>query len=453
MSYRKGWNSERDYRDRVHSSRDYSRDRDYRDRHRHKYRNHTRGSDCDRDRDRHWKHESHRNSHRDHHRSSHKKRKRQDDDDDSIGHYEGRKGDTIKERYLVRKEAGVGTFGRVLECWDHRKEKTVAIKVVRNIRKYTDSAAIEADILRDVNKHSRATGASPCVALYDDFKFSGHFCLVFESLSDSLYDMIKANDYKPFPLNYVLAFTQQMLEAVEFLHDMKLIHTDLKPENVLVVSRERCVIENDHGARVSVPTSPQIKVIDFGGATYDDDDHKSSIVNTRQYRAPEVILNLGWSMPSDLWSVGCIAAELYKGELLFSTHNNTEHLALMEGYLGPFPTEMVAKSSVRKRYFDMDEPKVCTDGLSRDSQRHVRKMPSLKDFTAKHEDEGLFDLFECLLKMDPHQRATPAEALQQPAFQHAVSGAPTNQSNGSRESRSRSRPNSGSMGKPRSRSH
>ena len=70
---------------------------------------------------------------------------------------------------------------------------------------------------------------------------------------------------------------------------------------------------------LSLPCShSQMPVIDFGGATYDT-DHKSSIVNTRQYRAPEVILGLGWSMPSDCWSVGCIAAELYHGELLFAT--------------------------------------------------------------------------------------------------------------------------------------
>ena len=64
------------------------------------------------------------------------------------------------------------------------------------------------------------------------------------------------------------------------------------------------------------------------GATYDD-EKKSSIVNTRQYRAPEVILGCGWSFPSDLWSAGCIIAELYRGELLFGTHDNEEHLALM----------------------------------------------------------------------------------------------------------------------------
>lgn len=60
-------------------------------------------------------------------------------------------------------------------------------------------------------------------------------------------------------------------------------------------------------------------VIDFGGATYDDDEHKSTIVNTRQYRAPEVILEVGWSYPSDLWSAGCIITELYTGDLLFAT--------------------------------------------------------------------------------------------------------------------------------------
>ncbi len=59
-------------------------------------------------------------------------------------------------------------------------------------------------------------------------------------------------------------------------------------------------------------------VIDFGGATYDS-QHKTRIVNTRQYRAPEVVLQSGWSFPSDVWGCGCILAELLSGELLFNT--------------------------------------------------------------------------------------------------------------------------------------
>ena len=62
--------------------------------------------------------------------------------------------------------------------------------------------------------------------------------------------------------------------------------------------------------------------------------HKSTIVNTRQYRAPEVILGLGWGLASDLWSVACMVMELYTGDLFFATHEDAEHLALMERQLG-----------------------------------------------------------------------------------------------------------------------
>ena len=61
-------------------------------------------------------------------------------------------------------------------------------------------------------------------------------------------------------------------------------------------------------------------VIDFGGATYDNDPSKSRIVNTRQYRSPEVTLELGWSFPSDVWSAGCIIAEVGKSVTRYTNH-------------------------------------------------------------------------------------------------------------------------------------
>ena len=122
--------------------------------------------------------------------------------------------------------------------------------------------------------------------------------MVFESLGPSLYYFLKRQNYQPFPSVCVREFAKQLLETLEFLHSFRLIHTDLKPENVLLVNAR----EVPYKGR-SIPESTRIKVIDFGGATYDD-EKKSSVVNTRQYRAPEVILGVGWSMPSDLWSVG-----------------------------------------------------------------------------------------------------------------------------------------------------
>lgn len=86
-----------------------------------------------------------------------------------------------------------------------------------------------------------------------------------------------------------------------------------------------------------------IRLIDFGSATFDH-EHHSKIVSTRHYRAPEVILELGWSHPCDAWSIGCILFELYQGMTLFQTHDNLEHLAMMERILGPLPYRMSRKS-------------------------------------------------------------------------------------------------------------
>ena len=91
------------------------------------------------------------------------------------------------------------------------------------------------------------------------------------------------------------------------------------------------------------PCSCEIKVIDFGGATYEHERH-TLIINTRQYRAPEVILeNQTWNEKSDIWSMACILIELYTGELFFDTDENLEHLAMIEKQCGPIPLRMAQK--------------------------------------------------------------------------------------------------------------
>ncbi len=117
-------------------------------------------------------------------------------------------------------------------------------------------------------------------------------------------------------------------------------------------------------------------VIDFGGATRVDNEHKTHIVNTRQYRAPEVILELGWSTPSDIWSLGCLLAELLTGNLLFGTHESLEHLTMMEHCVGPFPFRMVKHSPKLITYFDHNY-RLLRDCLSCESQERVSDMISL----------------------------------------------------------------------------
>lgn len=92
----------------------------------------------------------------------------------------------------------------------------------------------------------------------------------------------------------------------------------------------------------------EIRLIDFGSATFDDEYH-SSVVSTRHYRAPEIILNLGWSFPCDIWSIGCILVEFFTGDALFQTHDNLEHLAMMESVIGSRIDAKMVKQVVQGR--------------------------------------------------------------------------------------------------------
>lgn len=382
--------------------------------------------------------------------------------DDTVGHFRGGPGTMVGRHYRIIRDVGMGTFGRVVQCEDLRRSsggasdgwsmsartpgwdrslvdednrdregrgqhRTVAIKIVRSVRRYHESALIEAEICSRVNREMSRQRRDLCARLLDRFSLpSGHYCLVFECLGRSLYDFLKAHKYRPFPLFCVRDFARRLLEALDFMHGFGLIHTDLKPENVLLSNNEETAYRQWDGSSCRVPTSTAVKVIDFGGATYDD-ERKSSIVNTRQYRAPEVILGVGWSYPSDLWSAGCIIAELYTGELLYATHDNAEHLALMERAVGPFPKELLdrARSStassegtlLARECFDSRGWHKIRDVLSSRSIEHVRKMVPVEQIVLEHDrPTGLGYLLRSLLTIDPKRRATAREALMSPFF-------------------------------------
>ncbi|KAJ6839298.1 serine/threonine-protein kinase AFC2 isoform X1 [Iris pallida] len=166
--------------------------------------------------------------------------------DDKDGHYKFAVGDNLTPRYKIYSKMGEGTFGQVLECWDREKKEMVAIKIVRGIEKYREAAMIEIDMLQQLGKHDKA--GSRCVQIRTWFDYRNHICIVFEKLGSSLYDYLRKNSYRPFPIDLVRELGRQLLESVAFMHDLRLIHTDLKPENILFVSPEYIeVLENKVG--------------------------------------------------------------------------------------------------------------------------------------------------------------------------------------------------------------
>lgn len=159
--------------------------------------------------------------------------------------------------------------------------------------------------------------------------YYGHPCLTFPILGKSTYDFQKDNDYRPFKFDQVKKMSFQLIRAVKFLHDMKLTHTDLKPENILFVDDRYDEFKSRSGKTVRVIRNRSIKLIDFGSATFEQ-ERKTRIVATRHYRPPEVIMELTWVHPCDVWSIGCIMFEWYMGICMFRTHDNREHLAMIK---------------------------------------------------------------------------------------------------------------------------
>lgn len=347
--------------------------------------------------------------------------------DDKDGHYTFSIGDNLTHRYRIMSKMGEGTFGRVLECWDHEKKEMVAIKIVRSINKYREAAMIEIDVLQKLAKYD--VGGTRCVQIRNWFDYRNHVCIVFEKLGPSLYDFLRKNSYRSFPIDLVRELGRQLLESVAFMHDLRLIHTDLKPENILLVSPEYVRVPDykilsraskDAYSFKNLPKSSAIKLIDFGSTTLEHQDH-SYVVSTRHYRAPEVILGLGWNYACDLWSVGCILVELCSGEALFQTHENLEHLAMMERVLGPLPQNMVTRADRRaEKYFRrgvrLDWPE---GAASRESMRAVWKLPRLQNLVMQHVDHSagdLINLLQGLLRYDPAERLQAREALRHPFF-------------------------------------
>lgn len=106
------------------------------------------------------------------------------------------------------------------------------------------------------------------------------------------------NNWFSFCVPFLQSIAIQCLEALQFLHGLGLIHCDLKPENILVKSYSRC----------------EVKVIDLGSSCFET-DHLCAYVQSRSYRAPEVILGLPYDKKIDMWSLGCILAELCTGNV------------------------------------------------------------------------------------------------------------------------------------------
>ena len=311
--------------------------------------------------------------------------------DDDNGDYQVIVRDHIGYRYEVRGLLGKGSFGQVMKCMDHKTNTVKAVKVIRNKKRFHHQALIEVKILEHL-RHKDPDDEVNIVHTYEYFYFRNHLCISFELLSINLYEFIRSNNFQGLSLSLIRRFASQLLVALKFLRKERVIHCDLKPENILLKQ----------------PSKSAIKVIDFGSSCFED-ERVYTYIQSRFYRAPEVILGLPYDVGIDMWSFGCILAELYTGYPLFAGENESEQLACIMEVLGLPPKRMLDLVTRKKLFFDEDDhPKLVVNS------RNKRRRPGNKTLSdALRCTDNLFISFmEGCLKWNVDERFTPEEAMQ-----------------------------------------
>lgn len=237
-------------------------------------------------------------------------------------------------QYEVLEFLGRGTFGQVVKCWKKGTNEILAIKILKNHPSYARQGQIEVSILQRLSQES--ADEYNFVKAYECFSHKNHTCLVFEMLEQNLYDFIKRNKFSPLPLKCIRPVLQQVLRALSKLKQLGLIHADLKPENIMLVDP------------INQPF--RVKVIDFGSASHVSKAVCSTYLQSRYYRSPEVLLGKPFCEAIDMWSLGCVIAELFLGWPLYpgsSEYDQIRYIIQTQG----LPTDHMLNTATKTNRF------------------------------------------------------------------------------------------------------
>lgn len=311
------------------------------------------------------------------------------DDGDYILYVNDVLGVQENKKYLVLDILGHGTFAQVVKCQDLATKEFVAVKVVKSKYAFTHQSLNEVALLEFINKKVDPNDQYHLLRLKDKFLHKNHLCIVFELLSSNLFELVKQNQYKGLNTGLVRKFTKQLLECLCVLKRAEIIHCDLKPENILLIS----------------PDKPDIKVVDFGSACK---EHQTlyTYVQSRFYRSPEVILGLPYSASIDVWSLGCIVAELFLGLPLFPGSSEYDQIRKVVAIMGTPPSWMIDMGKNGKSFFTKSGNEYTLKSLEQYcEEKNVEEKPGDKFF---HTD----DLNELVMKYTMNKKAMTSTMIE-----------------------------------------
>lgn len=226
------------------------------------------------------------------------------------------------------------------------------------------------------------------------FYFRNHLCITFEILGINLYELIKKNNYQGFSIHLVRRFAYSILQCMRVMFKENIIHCDMKPENILLRQKG----------------SSAIKVIDFGSGCFES-QRIYTYIQSRFYRAPEIILGIPYTTSIDMWSFGCILVELFTGYPIFPGENEAEQLAMIMEVIDLPPANVLAEASRRKLFFDSKNmPRNLNTKLFKKRRVGSRSLAQILKTT----DTNFIDFVSRCLEWDPALRLNAEEAMKHP---------------------------------------
>lgn len=282
------------------------------------------------------------------------------------------------------------------------------MQVIKNSKDFFDQSLDEIKLLQYINSKGDPH-QNNVLRMIDFFYCKEHLFIVSELLRENLYDFgkfVRDSNAEPyFTLGRLKKIMHQVLQALVFIHSLGLIHCDIKPENIVIKSYSRC----------------EVKLIDFGSSCFVT-DHLTTYIQSRSYRAPEVILGVPYDFRIDIWSLGGVLAEMYTGYVLFQNDSIATMLARISGILGPLPEVLMQNQLECRKYFvgGSNITYECNEGeyfIVHPKKTNLRRRLHIYSDPSQlgdSEDDLFVDFVLRMLELDPHKRWNAIDALAHP---------------------------------------
>ncbi|CAK7221095.1 hypothetical protein SBRCBS47491_004411 [Sporothrix bragantina] len=370
------------------------------------------------------------------------------------GYHPVRLGDVFDNgAYKVLRKLGYGVYSTVWLAHDTKTKQQVALKILTADSYGGIKDTYELAILEHITEQARNNplGGQHVLVLLKQFRHCGpngeHVCLVFKPMGPDLGKLRDIFPRRRLPIPVAKKVARDLVSALVFLHDScGIIHTDIKPSNILVETQELNDIFQNARPEVFeqetltmppphdyyVASAPVVsafedletsqdmsfRLADFGTSSWTH-DHLTEWIQPNMLRAPEVILGAEWDTKVDIWNLGLVIWELATGQLCFdgqatatAEYSSEAHLAQMQAILGQFPETLLSRSPKRDRFFDAKGNR--TSDISFPSFEFESMCTGSGAFTGRDDMPAFLDFVQSTLALEPHKRPTAQDLLNAP---------------------------------------